>query len=243
MDLSILIISWNTLDMTRACLASVFEGLGGLSAEVIVVDNASDDGTVMMIEAEFSQVRLIRNDRNRGFAAANNQAIAEASGRHVLLLNSDTLVRGDVLPASVAFLDAHPDVGAMGCKVLNIDGSVQETNFDFPTLPRMVAGIVGLRKLGLHRPNPERETDVDVVAGCYILVRRAVIEQDRRPGRGVLFLRRRDGLVPTDARCRLARGLCAGGRDHPSRRRVGETAEPPPRRDAVRGDDPAATQV
>lgn len=177
MDLSILVISWNTLEMTRACLASVFEGLGGLSAEVILVDNASDDGSAAMVEAAFPQVRLIRNDRNRGFAAANNQAIAESSGRHVLLLNSDTLVRGDVLPASVAFLDAHPDAGAMGCKVLNTDGSVQENNVDFPSLPTIVAGIVGLRKLGLHRPDPERETDVDVVAGCYLMVRRAVIEQ------------------------------------------------------------------
>lgn len=177
MDLSILIVSWNTLDMTRACLASVFAGLGQLSAEVILVDNASDDGTVVMVEAEFPYVRLIRNDRNRGFAAANNQAISEASGRHVLLLNSDTQIRGDVLPASVAFLDTHPDVGAMGCKVLNIDGSVQDNNFHFPTLLHLVVGIVGLRKLGLYRLDPEWEADVDVVAGCYLMARRAVIEK------------------------------------------------------------------
>ena len=176
MDLSILVISWNTADMTLACLASVFERLGGLEAEVIVVDNASDDDTVARIEAKFPQVRLIRNAENRGFAAANNQAIAVARGRHVLLLNSDTLVRGEVLPASVAFLDGHDDVGAMGCRVLNTDGTVQDNNIHFPTLPRMVSGLVGLRKLGLHRPDPARQAEVDVVAGCYLMVRRDVIE-------------------------------------------------------------------
>lgn len=177
MDLSILIISWNTLEMTRDCLRSVFAGLNDLEAEVVVVDNASEDGTVGMIEAEFPQVHLIRNTDNRGFAAANNQAIAVARGRHMLLLNSDTLVRGDVLPASVAWMDAHADVGAMSCRVLNTDGSPQRNNIHFPTLGRLTGALLGLRAPAADRIDGDDVVDVDVVAGCYMAVRAAAIEQ------------------------------------------------------------------
>lgn len=163
--------------MTRDCLASVQAGLGALKAEIILVDNASDDGTVEMIEAEFPDIHLIRNVENRGFAAANNQAIADTKGRHLLLLNSDTVTKGDVLAASVEFLDAHPDVGAMGCRVLNADGTLQDNNIHFPTLLRMISGLIGLRKLGLHRLDRDTETDVDVIAGCYLMVRGATVKE------------------------------------------------------------------
>ena len=92
MDVSIIIVNWNTKDLLRACLASVFGQTQGIGYEVIVVDNDSSDGSAEMIRAEFPLVRLIVNEENRGFAAANNQGIAIASGRYVLLLNSDTVV-------------------------------------------------------------------------------------------------------------------------------------------------------
>src|SRR4051794_10583693 len=96
-DISIVIISWNTRKVLGDCLRSVFAGAAGVSVEVFVVDNGSTDGSAEMVGREFPAVRLIRNAENRGFAAANNQAIADSVGRYVLLLNSDTLVLGDVL--------------------------------------------------------------------------------------------------------------------------------------------------
>ena len=181
MDLSIIVINWNTREMTRDCLQTAFAGLGALEAEIIVVDNASEDGSADMVAADFPQAILIRNAENRGFAAANNQGMDIARGRHILLLNSDTLVHGDVLAASVAWLDAHEDVGAMGCRVMNTDGTEQINNTIFPTFGRMLMGLSGLAKLPGMRGTfaigvgPARE--VEVIAGCYLMVRRRVIEQ------------------------------------------------------------------
>jgi GT2 family glycosyltransferase len=187
-DLSIVVVNWNTRGMLRDCLASVHAGLeagpGDLRAEVIVVDNASDDGSAEMVESEFAQAVLIRNAENRGFAAANNQGFAVARGRHVLLLNSDTVVHGPVLARSVAWLDAHPQVGAMGCRVLNTDGSVQLTCSTYPSILNQLLQASGLWKL--RRPRffgrflmtdwaRDSEREVDTISGCYLLVRARVI--------------------------------------------------------------------
>lgn len=185
MDLSIVIVNWNTREMLRDCLNSVFAGLDSLRAEVWVVDNASEDGSPEMVAEDFPQVKLIRNTENRGFAAANNQALALAQGRHVLLLNSDTLVLGSVLPASVAWLDANPEVGVMGCRVLNTDHSLQKTCSMFPSLLNLSLQAAGLTRLPgrffdryrMERWDRRCERDVDVVSGCYMLVRRDAMEQ------------------------------------------------------------------
>jgi hypothetical protein len=185
-DLSILIISCNTCDLTLACLRSLLESSCDLQTEIFVVDNASTDGSVEAIVGEFPQVRVIANRQNRGFAAANNQALQLAAGRCILLLNSDTVVLGDVLSRSVQYLDANPDVGAMGCRVLNPDRSLQPTCFQFPTLLNLSLLVSGLDRL----PRPkflgrfhmrgwarDHERDVEVVTGCYLMVRRAAIER------------------------------------------------------------------
>lgn len=184
MDISIVIINWNTREMLRDCLASVYAGLGDLGAEVIVVDNASGDGSPDMVDADFPRATLIRNRENTGFAAANNQAFRIARGRHVLLLNSDTLVHGDVLSASVAYLDDQPDVGAMGCRVLNRDGSLQITGSRFPSLVNLFLQGSGLSRLPgaffdryrMIRWDRRDAREVDVISGCYMLVRRAVLD-------------------------------------------------------------------
>lgn len=183
MDLSIVIINWNTRDMLRDCLQTVFDGLGALKAEVIVVDNASTDGSVGMIEAEFPQAVLIANAKNCGFAAANNQGFAIAKGRHVLLLNSDTLVLGETLPAMVAWMDAHPAAGVMGPRVLNRDGSMQVSATGFPTLGRLVAQTLGLTRLSafdgyrMERWDRRSERQVEVISGCCMLVRGAALQK------------------------------------------------------------------
>lgn len=185
-DLSIVIVNWNTKEMTWDCLVSVHAGLWGLAAEIIVIDNASSDGSADMVEAEFPDVVLIRNKENRGFAAANNQGFEVARGRHVLLLNTDTLIHGNVLPASVAWLDAHSGVGAMGCRVLNTDGSVQLTCSMYPSLLNLTLQLSGLAKLSGSRffgryqmRDWARDTtrEVEVISGCYMLIRRDILSQ------------------------------------------------------------------
>lgn len=179
-DLSIVIVSWNTLDITRDCLRSVFENLGGLRAQVFVVDNASSDGSADMVEREFPQATLIRNADNRGFAAANNQALRVADARHHLLLNSDTVVLGDVLTRTVEYMDAHPDVGVFGCRVLNADRTMQRTCFMYPSLLNLTLLTLGVEDMASPRFFGRRkmmrwlrdtERDVDVVTGCYLAVR------------------------------------------------------------------------
>jgi GT2 family glycosyltransferase len=181
MDLSIVIVNWNTRDLLADCLRSVMAGLAGIEAEVFVVDNASSDDSVAMVERDFPQVRLIRNDTNLGFAAANNVALRLASGRHVMLLNSDTIVHGHVLSACVAWMDTRPSVGVMGPRVLNADGTTQVSATGFPSL-----GMLALQTLGLTRIArfdryrltawDRRETrPVDVISGCAMVVRRDAI--------------------------------------------------------------------
>jgi N-acetylglucosaminyl-diphospho-decaprenol L-rhamnosyltransferase len=133
-DLSIVVVSYNTRDLLRACLRSAFDGLqrSGLQGEVWVVDNASADGSADMARAEFPQARVIANAENRGFAAANNQAVAQSDSRHVMLLNSDAEVRGDALGVMVRALDGRPKVGAVGARLVYADGSFQHSAFRFP---------------------------------------------------------------------------------------------------------------
>ena len=183
MDLSLIIVNWNTRDMLRDCLTTVHAGLGALQAEIFVVDNGSTDGSVQMLAAEFPRVICIANTENRGFAAANNQALERASGRHVMLLNTDTLVHDSVLSDAVAFLDANPLVAVMGPRILNRDGSVQPSSTAYPSLRHLAAQTLGLTRIrafdsyrmaGWDRRDFRR---VDVISGCAMLVRRAAIDQ------------------------------------------------------------------
>lgn len=187
MDVSVIIVNWNTESYLRDCLRSVFETTTGIAFEVIVVDNASSDGSVAMVKTEFPQVTLVQNSDNRGFAAANNQGMALAKGRYVLLLNSDTVVLGEVIGASVRFADLHADAAVVGCRVLNGDRSLQRTCFMYPSLLNMLLSSSYLYKVfprsrffGRERMTWWGRTDkrdVDVVTGCYMLVRRGAIDQ------------------------------------------------------------------
>jgi len=124
-DLSVIIVNWNARAFLKACLDSVLAAADGLSLEVWVVDNASEDSSVEMVRAHYPQVRLIANSHNRGFAAANNQALAQASGRHAILLNPDTEVPRGALQRMVRFLDEHEEVGAVGPRLALRRGKIQ----------------------------------------------------------------------------------------------------------------------
>jgi GT2 family glycosyltransferase len=187
MDVSIVIVNWNTRDFLRGCLRSVFEQTSEVSFEVFVVDNASRDGSAEMVRTEFPSVRVIANVDNRGCAAANNQGIREASGRYVLLLNPDTIILDAAISRCVHFADTHPDVGIIGCQVLENDHRIQRTGSSFPS-----AWALFVIKSGLRRAFPrshlfgwpdlgwwdrDTERDLDVIPGMFMLARRTAIEQ------------------------------------------------------------------
>lgn len=187
MDVSIVIVNWNTRDILRGCLASIFKETKGFPLEVIVVDNDSTDGSPQMVETEFPQVLLIANSENVGFATANNQGIAIARGRYVLLLNSDTIVLDNAIGKMISFAECNPEAGAMACRILNPDGTLQLSCFLFPSLLNMALLATYLGKLFPRSKLFGREMmswsdwsnvcEVDVVAGCFMLVRREVIDQ------------------------------------------------------------------
>lgn len=134
MDLSIIIVNWNVCELLRRCLASIEANRGDLSLEAIVVDNASPDDSVAMVEREFPQVHLIASQENLGYTGGNNLGAKEAQGRYLLILNPDTEIVGDALEQMVAYLDEHPTVGAVGPQLRYPDGSVQSSRRRFPRL-------------------------------------------------------------------------------------------------------------
>lgn len=186
-DVNVVIVSYNTREFTLHCLRSVYEQTRDVSFEVFVVDNASADGSAEAIAAEFPQVRLIANGANRGFAAANNQALRLARGDYFLLLNPDTLVLDNAIGKMVHYMDAHRDVGCAGCQVLIDEHAVQQTCFRFPNPWFHLLRATGLPALFPRSAllNPDRyggwqrdsERDVDVVSGMFLLARRAAVEQ------------------------------------------------------------------
>jgi GT2 family glycosyltransferase len=208
-DLSVSILSWNTREYLRRCLQSLYQPeapevaevllRAGLSPgeaadaldpariEVIVIDNASADGSADMVAAEFPHVRLVRNTANTGFSGGNNQAYEMSQGRWFLLLNSDTVVAPGSLAELVAFADKHTEAGMVGPRVVNPDGSVQMSCRRFPTL---TAGLFRNTPLGRLFPKNrfardylmadwrhDSVRDVDWLSGCALLVRRETVEQ------------------------------------------------------------------
>lgn len=124
-DTSVIIVSYNTAPLTVECLTS-FESARGAN-EIFVVDNASSDNSVAIITAQFPSIQLIANSENRGFGAANNQALKTCRGRYIIFLNPDTTIKEDTLQKAVLFMDAHPETGLAGARILNPDGTVQES--------------------------------------------------------------------------------------------------------------------
>jgi GT2 family glycosyltransferase len=183
-DLSIVILNWNVRDLLERCLASVRSARYAL--EIIVVDNASHDDSVALVRAKYPQVAVIVNAENRGFTRGNNQGIEASHGRHVLVLNPDTEVIGDALDRLVAYLDGHPEVGAIGPQLLNPDRSIQSSRRRFPTLTTALfestwwQGIAPRRILTHYYMDdvPVAAThEVDWLNGACTIFRREVLEQ------------------------------------------------------------------
>ena len=183
--LSVIIVSYNTRAMTLDCLQTLYAGLGSLSAEVFVVDNASTDGSPAAIRAAYPQVRLIENTDNTGFGRANNQAMAEAHGEFFLLLNSDAFPKLEAIPALVAYLQNNPKAAAVGPRLLNADGTLQLSCFRFPSPLGVWLENLWISALLPNHPTlgyyrrwaHDKERIVDFVIGACLLVRRTAYEQ------------------------------------------------------------------
>lgn len=187
MELSVIVVSWNTCALLRRSLQSLFADISGIEAEVFVVDNASRDGSAVMVAGEFPQARLIANSDNYGFAKANNQAMKEAKGRYVLLLNPDTEVQPGAIKHLIKFLDEHKEAGIVAPQLLNSDGSIQRSCRAFPTFAGMFFELIGMSKMfpnnktfGHYKMldfDHETLCQVDQPEGACLLLRREVIEQ------------------------------------------------------------------
>jgi GT2 family glycosyltransferase len=177
-DLSIVLVNWNACATTSAALESIAACTHGIAYEIFVVDNGSTrDGSAAELPRRFPLVQFIANQANLGFSVANNQGIARARGRYVLLLNNDTVQTGNALGDAVRYMDAHPEVGGLGILHRNADveGTEQASVFEFPRPWREVANLVGL----LPAPDaasPVQERDADWVCGSFLMMRRACLD-------------------------------------------------------------------
>jgi len=185
--LSIIVVSWNTKELLRDCLSSVLGQEDAPPLEIIVVDNASSDGSADMVADEFPGIRLIRNAENVGFARANNLAIPQTQGDYILLLNSDTLLHErSLLREWVDLMNRHPAIGASGCRLLWPDGSHQVGDAGFrPSLRSILGHFLFLSRISFSGFPPlfvsgrtnKPLIDVDWVTGAACLVRRSILEK------------------------------------------------------------------
>lgn len=182
-DITVAIVSYNTEALLASCLDRLTVALAGLDAQVVIVDNQSRDGSVKLLRARYSQYEIIENIRNVGFGRANNQVLAHARGRHLLLLNTDAYVEPDAVKRTLAYMDAHSKCGVLGTRLVGADGQVQPSCRFFPT-----PWNVFLLHTGLHRFFPATQMvdsldwdpalirQCDWVPGCFYLVRQEVID-------------------------------------------------------------------
>ncbi len=183
-DLSIVVLNWNVCELLQRCLASLHSDHYAL--EIIVVDNASRDNSVAMVRANYPHVRLITNSENLGFTGGNNQGIAASHGRYVLVLNPDTEMLGEALDRMVAYLDGHPEVGALGPQLLNPDRSIQSSRRRYPTLITAVfesTWLQGFAPKGLLAAyymddvRPDHTHEVDWLNGACTVFRREALDR------------------------------------------------------------------
>lgn len=188
MKLSVIIVNYNVKYFLEQCLHSVEAAIRGLEAEVFVVDNNSVDGSVEMVREKFPNVKLIANTENTGFSVANNQAIRESTGEYVLLLNPDTVVELDTFTRSVEFMDAHPDAGGLGIKMVDGSGKfLPESKRGLPTPAVAFYKIFGLSalfpksrifgKYHLGYLDNNETHEVDVLSGAYMMMRREALDK------------------------------------------------------------------
>lgn len=183
-DILVVLVSYNTKELTKKALNYLFASSCGNEMEVVVVDNASRDGSAEMIRTEYPQITLIENSANVGFGRANNQALPYITGKYVLLLNTDAFVEPDAIAKTVQYMDAHPLCGILGVKLIGRKGDLQPSCRFFPTPWNIFLQRTGLRRLFKHAVmiddmswDHKSVRNCDWVPGCYLLIRKEVIDQ------------------------------------------------------------------
>ena len=188
MKLSIIIVSYNTMQLLADCIQSVQTSLGdSISYEIIVVDNDSKDNSIYMLKTQYPNIKLLENKYNAGFAKANNQGLQESSGEYVLLLNSDTIVLGNSINTLIDFLDRNIDTAICGPKLLNSDMTLQlPCRRGFPRLINSIAHFSHISRLFpknrilgsylMTYMDSTQNHEVDAVSGACMLIRPKVLE-------------------------------------------------------------------
>ncbi len=188
MTLSVIIVSYNVRDFLGQAITSLKKALRNIEHEIFVVDNASSDGTVELVEKRFPDVKLIANTENFGFGKANNQAIQQSKGDYLCVINPDTIVQEDTFTTLLSFFDTYPDAGALTCKILNPDGTLQlACRRSFPTPWVAFTKISGLANLfpksrlfgryNLTYLDPEQFYEVEAISGSFMLVRKETVDK------------------------------------------------------------------
>lgn len=186
-DVTVVIVSFNTRDLLRECLQTLFAHLGGVTVQIIVVDNASDDGSADMVAQEFPEVELIRGEANLGFGPANNRGFERAVGRYIVLLNSDAFVEPDTLRRSVERMEAETGVGLAGGRLVGRNGEWQPSARMFPSLLNEFLTLSGLSarwpgsrffgRVDRTWADHSEAADVDWVPGAYSIIRKSVLDR------------------------------------------------------------------
>ena len=186
LEVSVIIVSWNAKQHLLNCLSSL-SNQSGVVGEIIAVDNGSNDGSSEMVARQFSQVKLIKNGENLGFAKANNIGIKASRGRYLCLVNSDVIVLDDCIDSLVKFMDRNPSVGMAGPRILNQDRTLQVSCRSFPSIWNNLCQALGLNYLfpkSAFFSEPfmkywahDKERKVDVITGCFWMVRRKAIDE------------------------------------------------------------------
>ncbi len=180
-DLTIIIVTWNTREMTRACLASIEKADPYRTWTVVVVDNASEDDTPEMIRQMYPWVHLVVNERNLGFGRANNLALKSVESEYALLLNSDTILHEETVPELLHFMEDHPEAGIAGCQLVYPDGRLQNSIVSFPTLlteltNKSLLQIIFPEKYPGKRQRFASSVEVDSVIGAAMMMRMEAVK-------------------------------------------------------------------
>jgi len=181
MDISIVIVNWNTKILLLDCLASVYKTVKNISMEIWVVDNASSDGSMDAVQRFYPDTKIIQNSKNLGFAAANNRAFKRMRGRYALLLNTDTVLTEGAVETIYNFMEHHPDVGMACGQLLNQDGSKQNSFANFPSLAALIFGeallqVLFPKKYPSKRNVGSKPMEVDSCIGACMMVRGEAME-------------------------------------------------------------------
>jgi len=188
LDLSIIIVNYNVKEFLQNLLQSIEKASSNISKEIIIIDNASDDGSVDVIKEKFPSIKLIQNKDNIGFGRANNQGLSIAKGKYILFINPDCIVSEDTFDKMISFFELHLDCGLAGCKILNSDGSLQlACRRSFPGPWTSFTKVTGLSSLfpnskifaryNLTYLDESQVYEVDAVSGSFMMVRREAYEK------------------------------------------------------------------